>query len=269
MTTTATPPDNPLASWTAPVHPDTNPRTAARVAGVGYVVLFVLGVFANFIVKEGLVVPGDAHATAAKIAESEGLFRLGMVAFLAIFFLDVFVAWALYIVFRSANRDLSLLTAWFRIVYTIFLGAALVHSFQALQLLRDSGPFTVIETSQRNAQALLALDSFESTWLIGLAAFGIHLILLGGLVLQSRYAAKALGYVLIVAGVAYLTDTLAHMALGNYNNYETLFITIVAIPAVVAEGWFGLWLLLRAAKVTHAPPGPDDSARLHRESAEK
>ncbi len=254
MNTTAQQPTNRPATWMAPGHRDTNPRTAARIAGVGYVILFVLGVFANFVVKEGLIVSGDAQATAANIAEFEGLFRLGMVAFLAIFFLDVLLAWALYIVFRRANRDLALLTAWFRLVYTVFLGAALVHYFQALQLLSDHGPLTVIESTQRNAQALLALDAFNSTWLIGLAAFGIHLVLLGGLVLQSRYAPKALGYVLIAAGAAYVTDTLAHTVLSNYNDYETLFITIVSVPAVLAEGWFGLWLLLRAGKRSSAEP---------------
>ena len=239
--------DSPLAQ-TTPASPETSPRTAARIAGISYVLLFALGIFANFVVREGLIVSDDAQATAANIAESEGLFRLGMVGFLTIFFLDVIVAWALYIVFRKANRDLSLLTAWFRLVYTVFLGAALIYFFQALQLLGDASFLTVIETAQREAQALVALETFNSAWLIGLAAFGIHLILVGGLVLQSRYAPKALGYLLIAAGAAYVIDTLAHTLLSNYTDYETLFIIIVAVPGVIAEGWFGLWLLLRAGK---------------------
>ncbi len=235
----------------APTARDTTPRTAAIIAGVGYVVLFALGLFANFIVREGLIVTDDPGATAANIAESEGLFRLGMVGFLVIFFLDVIVAWALYIVFRKANRDLSLLAAWFRLVYTVFLGAAVIYFFQALQLLSEVDFLTVIDSSQREALALVALDTFNSAWLIGLAAFGLHLVLLGGLVIQSRYAPRALGYVLIAAGLAYVADTLAHATLGNYTDYETLFVAIVAIPAVIAEGWFGLWLLLRAGR-THS-----------------
>lgn len=227
---------------------DTNPRSAARIAGVSYVLLFALGIFANFFVREGLIVSDDAQATAANIAESEGLFRLGMVAFLVIFFLDVIVAWALYIVFRKANRDLSLLAAWFRLVYTVFLGVALIYFFQALQLLGDTGFLTVIDNAQRKAQALVALETFNSAWLIGLAAFGIHLVMLGGLVLQSRDTPKALGYLLIAAGTAYVVDTLAHTLLGNYSEYETPFIIVVAVPSIIAEGWFGLWLLLRAGK---------------------
>ncbi len=248
MTPTAPPlTENPPTS-TRPPRSDTTPRTAARIAGVGYVMLFALGIFANFIVRESLVVTGDAQATAANIAESEGLFRLGMVAFLAIFFLDVIVAWALYIVFRDTNRDLSVLTAWFRIVYTVFLGVALVHFFEALQLLDGTSFLTVIDTPHREAQALAALNAFNSTWLIGLAAFGVHVILLGGMMLRSHGGPKGLGLVLIAAGAAYVIDTLAHTILSNYADYETLFVAAVAVPSIVAEGWFTLWLLLRAGR---------------------
>ncbi len=242
MTTTAptaTRPDK------APTTADTSPRRAALVAGVGYVILFALAIFANFFVREGLVVAGDATATAANIAESEGLFRLGLVSFLVIFLLDVVVAWALYIVFRSVNRDLSLLAAWFRIVYTVFLGVAIVFFLQALQLLSGAGFLNAFEAQQVNAQALVALDTFNATWLIGLAGFGLHLILLGYLAITSGYMPRALGFVLAIAGAAYVFDTVAHAMLGNYSDHATLFTAIVAVPSVVAEGWFGLWLLLR------------------------
>ena len=227
---------------------DTSPRRAATIAGVGYVLLFALGIFANFFVREGLVVSGDAQATAANIVESEGLFRLGLVSFLVIFVLDVIVAWALYVLFRNTNRDLALLAAWFRIVYTVFLGVAAVFFFQALQLLSGSDFLTAFDGEQLNAQALVALDTFNATWLIGLVGFGIHLMFVGYLVVRSGNAPTALGYALIVAGTGYVVDATANALLGNYDDYESLFLVIVAVPSVIGEGWFGLWLLLEAGK---------------------
>ncbi len=223
-------------------------RTAAIVAGVGYVALFALAIFANFFVREGLIVTDDAAATAANIVESEGLFRLGMVAFAIIFLLDVVVAWALHLVFRPASPDLSLVAAWSRIVYTVFLGVALIFFFQALQLLGGADFLDTFSPEQLDAQALIALDTFNSTWLIGLSAFGLHLLILGGVVLRTRLAPRALGVILLVAGAAYVIDTAAHIILADYADYETAITTMVIVPAVLAEGWFGLWLLLRAGR---------------------
>ena len=232
-------------------------RPYAIVAGIGYVALFVLGIFANFFVREGLIVAGDAAQTAVNIGDSEGLFRLGLVSFLAIFVIDVVVAWALYVLFKRVNESLSLVTAWFRIVYTVFLGVAVIFFFQALQLLDRADFLSVFSAEQLNAQALVALDTFNSTWLIGLLAFGVHLILLGVLVIRSHWVARTLGYILIAAGIAYAADTLAHTLLPNYTDYETVFIAIVAVPSIIAEGWMALWLLLRGGGDTKALQSAD------------
>jgi hypothetical protein len=89
MTTTTL---NPETASSPPTDSDTSPRRAAKIAGVCYVLLFALGIFANFFVREGLIVSGDPQTTAANIVESEGLFRLGLVSFLVVFVLDVIVA---------------------------------------------------------------------------------------------------------------------------------------------------------------------------------
>ena len=239
-------PDQRLAPGT------TDRRRAAVIAGIGYVLLFGLGIFANFVVREGLVVTDDATATAGNIAESNGLFRLGVVSFLAIFLIDVVVAWALYIVFRTQHRDLSLVAAWFRLVYTVLLGVAAVFLFQALAMYDSPAISDVFDTAQRNAQALVSLELFNSAWLIGLAAFGVHLIVLGALVTRSSETPRWLGFVMIAAGAAYVVDTGAHSLLSNYSDYAAGFTVMVAVPSVIGEGWFGVWLLARAARETSA-----------------
>ncbi len=71
---------------------------------------------------------------------------------------------------------------------------------------------------------------------------------IGYLVIRSGYTPKALGYVLIAAGTGYVIDTTANALLGNYNDYESLFLVIVAVPSIIGEGWLGLWLLLKAGR---------------------
>jgi hypothetical protein len=179
---------------------------------------------------------------------SEGLFRAGLVAFTVVFVVDVVVAWALYVLFRSLSRDVSLLTAWFRLVYTVLLGVALIFFFIALELLSGADYLSVFGPGQVDAHALLAVDAFNYAWLIGLVCFGVHLILLGYLVVASGWTAKALGYVLMVAGAAYIIDTLARAVIADYADVENLFLAIVAVPSVVGELWFTLWLLLKAGR---------------------
>lgn len=225
-----------------------SPRRAARIAGAGYVALFVLAIFANFFVFEEMLVAGDPAATAANIAEAPGLFKLGIVAFVAVFVIDVVVAWALFVVFRDRDRDLSLLSAWFRLAYTVMLGVGVVFLAQALQLVAGDGFLGGLDAAGLQAQALVALDMFDTAWLVGLVAFGLHLVLLGALLIRSQHAPRLLAALLIVAGGAYVVDTGAHLMLSNYEQYSSAFLVMVAIPSVIAEGWFGLWLLLKAGR---------------------
>ncbi len=220
------------------------PRRAARIAGISYIATFLLAIFANFFVREGMIEPDNAAATVANVTGSIGLFRLGMIAFLVIFVVDVVIAWALHMIFREVDHDLSLGAAWFRLVYTTFLGVALVFFYQALQLVGDGGIAAAYTTDQVNAQTMIALESFNNVWLVGLVAFGVHLVIVGYLLIRSGYVSKVLGYLLIAAGVTYGLDTVARTLLENYSDFTNVFLAMVAVPSMIGEGWLGLWLLL-------------------------
>ena len=230
-------------------------RRAALIAGFGYLAIFFLAIFANFFVRTGLVDPDDVSATYANISDSEGLFRAGLVAFLAVFVLDVAIAWALYLLFRRQRPEMSLLAAWFRLVYTVLLGVALIFFFLVLEFVNGVSGIEAFDLAQREAQVSLLLDAFNFSWLIGLVAFGIHVILLGYLVLSTRVAPRLLGIVLVIAGSAYIVDTTANALMAGYDDYANAFLAMVAIPAVIAELWFTFWLLLKAGKPA-APTSP-------------
>jgi hypothetical protein len=235
--------------------PDASPRRAALIAGFSYLALFVLAIFANFVVLGGMLETDDAAATFANIADSPGTFRLGLLAFLVVFILDVVIAWALWVLFKGISRELSRVTAWFRLVYTVFLGVGLIFFFTVLQLVSADSWLGAFDQGQLDAQAMLALDAFDAAWLIGLVAFGFHLILLGYLIVRSGVAPRVLGIVMAIAGIAYIGDTVAHGMLASYEDYADVFLAIVAIPSIVGELWFTFWLLLRGGKDTATATG--------------
>ena len=160
--------------------------------------------FATLFVLDGLFVPGDAAATTSNIKASEMLFRAGFLGWLIILICDVLAAWGLYVFFKRVNKSLSLLTAWFRLVYTAILGVALLNFVIVLLLLSGADYLTAFETDQLHAQVLLSLNAFYGLWDIGLVVFGFHLLGLSYLVFKSGYIPKILGILLIFAFVGYL-----------------------------------------------------------------
>ena len=227
---------------------DISQRQAARIAGSAYLIIIVLAFFANFFVLDRLTEPGDAAATVSNIADSEALFRSGIVALMAVFVADAVVAWALYIFFRRENRDLSLLTAWFRLLYTAMFGIALLNLAVVVLLVAGADAATALGAGQRDTQAMLFLDAYDYGWAIALVCFGVHLLLLGVIVFKSDYAPRIIGILLVLAGLGYLVDSLARFSLLNYEDYRDLFLLLLAVPAIAGEFSLTGWLLLRGGK---------------------
>jgi hypothetical protein len=232
---------------------DISQRQAARIAGVAYVAIIVLALFANFLVLDRLVESGDAAATVSNIAGSERLFRGAVAALVAVFVADAFVAWALYVFFGRVSRDLSLLTAWFRLLYTAISAIALLNLLVAVPLVGRADYATALGVGQRDAQVRLFLDAYDYGWAIGLVCFGIHLALIGFLVVKSDYVPSILGVLVAVAGLGYIVGSFARFVLPNYWDYGNLFMALVAVPAIAGEFSLTGWLLLRGGKQQGLP----------------
>jgi hypothetical protein len=220
----------------------------AKVAGAGYLAIFVSGIFANFFVLESMLVAGDATATASNILNNEGQFRLGILSFVVMVVFDVVLTWALYELLKTVNRNVSLLAAWFRLVNCALFGVALYNLFGVLHVLGNSPYLAALSAGQLNAQVMLFLHAFQSTWLVGLIFFGIHLILLGYLVFKSSDFPRFIGVLLMIAAVGYLIDSFANFLLPSYEDYKSIFMMIVVIPGVVGELSLTFWLLFKGVK---------------------
>lgn len=215
-------------------------RAAARWAGVGYVAVFVLAIVANFVALTPVLDAGGPAAAMGGIIENETVFRMGAAAFLVIALIDIVIAWALHALFRPVNAGASLLAGWFRLGYSVILGVAVVFLYLPLVLVGDG---LGMAPAQAQALGYLSLRAFEFTWVAGLAAFGAHLVLIGRLVLVSVGTSRVLGWLLIAAGTAYLTDAVAHLVIADYAAYADLFLAMVAVPSILGELAFTLWLL--------------------------
>ena len=220
---------------------DISQRKAAIVAGSGLLIMTIFAVFANFFVLESFIVQGDAAETVNNIIVNEGLFRTGICSLIIVAILDVVVAWALYVLLKPVNKSLSLLTAWFRLVYAAILGISLHNLLSVLLLLGDADYLKVFETDQLHTQAMLSLGAFSDGWDIGIVFFGLHLVLLGYLIFKSGCIPRILGVLLVVAGLGYLIDSFVVFLLPNQE-------VTIAMFTFIGELLFMFWLLLQGGK---------------------
>jgi hypothetical protein len=126
-------------------------RQAALVAGFSILIMAILAGFAYGFVLQGLIVPANITLTADNIKSSMMLFRVGISSFLVVLICDILVAWALHVFLKKVDENLSLLAAWFRIVYSGILGVALLNFTFVVLLLNDANYLSVFEISQLNA----------------------------------------------------------------------------------------------------------------------
>jgi len=216
-------------------------RRTSRIAGLAYVIIIVAGIFAEFFVRSGLVVPGDAAATAQNITASEALFRAGFVSDIVMLLFDVVVALALYVLLKPVNRALALLAALFRVTHTAILGINTLNHFFALLLLSGEGYLGVFNADQLHALVLLFLDAHGYGYLIAQVFFGLHCAVIGYLIFRSGYIPKMLGVLLFAAAFGYLTES---FTLFLFPGHEVITYPGLA-AAVIAEVSLCLWLLLK------------------------
>lgn len=221
---------------------------AARIAGTGYLIIFILGIVTNFLVFGNLITPGNAELTAGNIINNEMLFRGGLISWLIVLIIDIMIAWALYEFLRPVSQSISLLTAWFRLVYIMIFGITQLNLLFVIILLSGANFLSVFSTAQVNSLILLFLNGHNYGFLISLVFFGFHLLLLSYLIYRSEYAPKLLGILLLLSGLGYITDSFANFLLPSYEDFKTVFMMIVAIPGIVGELYLTLWLLFKGSK---------------------
>ena len=214
----------------APGFTNVSLRTAAIVAGVGLLLMAILAPIAYLNTFQKLVIFDNAALSAQNILNSMGEFRTAMMLLFIVAILDIVVAWGLYIVFVPANKNLSALAAWLRVIYGVIFMFAISKLYVALQVLTPDG-----------AQAMSFLKAFQSIWDMALILFGFHLLLLGYLALQSGYIPKWLGVFLVLAAVGYIVDGFGKTLSPDYNLNIAQF-------TFVGEVLLIFWLLWRGFK---------------------
>ena len=223
---------------------DVDRNRTARRAGLLYLLMMPLGVFGIVYVPTVLRVRGDASQTAERIAASEWLFRSGIVSHLLSQVVFVFLVLALFQLLQAVNERHARLMV---ILALLGVPAAMLSELghlAALSLLDApaGGPFT---PAQLHAQAMTFLDLRTQGVLIAQIFWGLWLLPLGVLVYRSGFIPRAIGVLLMIAGVGYFFDSMTQLLAPGF--------PVVSLFTFVGELALASWLLIRGAGTGRRP----------------
>lgn len=171
---------------------DVSQQSAAKVAGLAYLIPVAFVVYANFGMRSRLFVTGDMAETVRRIAAAEPLFRLS-VAFDLVYCIGVVVLLsALYVVLGPVNRHLAVLATLLKLVYAV---TAMLMALSFLAVVRlASDPAYMQALRVEPLQALVRLNSSATgqEYYVGLVFWALSSTLIGWLWVKSRYIPVAL-----------------------------------------------------------------------------
>jgi hypothetical protein len=238
-----------------------SPKRLARIAGLLYLVVGILGGFAFAAVYSTMYVAGDAAATASNLVANAGLVRIGVAADLIQVTFWVFLSLTLYSLLRHVNAYAAR-----AMVVLVVIGASLsflniLFEFQGMRVATDPTYTAALGTAGSNALAMVMLDLQHYGYYIAGIFFGLWLVPLGYLAFKSGMLPKVLGVVLVVGGIGYLFDTLAAFVAPELT--ATIH-PVAALLGIVAEVSLLAYLLVKGVRspVPTKRPSPAPSATV-------
>jgi hypothetical protein len=223
-----------------------SPQSYARIAGILYVLIIAAGLFAEAVVRERLIVAGDAAATARNITTHAFLFRLGILADVSTFVCAVALTVILYALLKPVGRNAALLMLAFNLVQDAIGGLNALNTYRPLQLLGGAAHLNAFCREQLEAMALLSLQTHSVGFAVALMFFGGSCVVLGYLTVVSTFLPRVLGVLMMIAGACYLTNSLAVLLSPRL---ASLLFPSILLPALIGELSFAVWLTVKGVNV--------------------
>lgn len=217
----------------------------ARHAGRLYLLLALSAPLGLMYVPGKLIVDGDATATAELIRASPGLLRAGIASELVHQAIAVYLVLALYRLFKSVDEhQAKLLVVLGALVSVPIVFVNVLSEIAALMLVSGADYLAVFSRSQLDALVYLFVRLHGQGITIASIFWGLWLIPFGLLVVRSRFLPPVLGFLLWLAGAAYLADAVVTLLLPQFVQQ----VSPVTGLLVMAELPIILWLAIRGAK---------------------
>ena len=223
---------------------ESSPQLYARIAGILYLVIILMGIGAEALVRNKLFVSGDANATANNIMHADFLWKMGITADLIMHICDLPVMIILYYLLKPVSKKLALLNLSFNLIQTAVLVLNKLNLLTALFFLGDAEYLKSFTPDQLHTLSYLSIKLHDFGFGIGLIFFGFVCLLEGYLIFRSVYFPKTIGVLMTVAGICYLTNSFVLILAPQFSSIALL------MPCLLAELSFSLWLIFKGVNLS-------------------
>lgn len=226
------------------INTKTPSQVYARVAGLAYVVVILLGIFSVSYIDTNIVVLGNNEATVNNIMTNELRFRISALSEILMYVLVVLLSLALYVTLKSVNKNLALLALLWRLGESIIGGSvALLSGFVPLLLLKNSAGLEV-----GHLQTLIGsfLDLRNAGLDVVLIFIGVGGTLFCYLFFKSKYIPRILSGWGIFTYLSMLVLAMTSILVPNLS--ETIKMAFYATGGLF-EILIGFWLMIKGVNV--------------------
>lgn len=217
-------------------------QSFARIAGLLYLIVIVIGVLGEGLIRGTLVVSGDPEATARNITGAQALWRLGIAGqdLLLVCALGLTFTW--YVLLRPVNRNLAMLAVFFALVSLAVESVSALHLHAVLRPLSDAAYLKAVAPQLLHLMAYQSVLAHAQAFGLALIFFGVECLIVGHLVRRSGFFPTTIGVLMQLAGACYLVNSFS-MILSP--SLQDLLFPFILLPPFIAESAFCLYLLIK------------------------
>jgi hypothetical protein len=215
-------------------------RRIARIVGFLYLFTNATAMLA-FSVRGKLMIPRDAAQTAANIAASEGLFRIGIAMELVTIVGVIILGWGLYVILKPIDRNVVWLATFFRLTEDFVLAFIVVYELAALAVLKSAASVQAFAAPQLQGLVDTLVHTYGETFNIGFLFLGLGSAVFSYLWWKSRYIPRVLAGWGIFAS---LLMAVVSLALIMFPGLTAIGMSYM-MPMGLYEFGLGFWLLIK------------------------
>ncbi|MEM6348882.1 MAG: DUF4386 domain-containing protein, partial [Bacteroidota bacterium] len=185
--------------------------------------------------------------TVKNLQEKGGLFQWGIAADILTFSIEIALTSMLFQIFKRQNETQTRIATYARFAMIMVMGVNLLVYLSPLLILKNTALLQSFAQNQIHSLVALFFDIHAAGILLWGIFFGIHLLFLGSLVIQSSQHPSLLGWLILVGSGGYILESVNEFCLSGNDNIGIVVNGLLAV-VVLGEIGFAIWLIVKGIK---------------------